>query len=990
MEAPRVRFKVLGPLEVVADGRALPLGGSKQRTLLATLLVHANTPVPGERLCDAVWGENPPASAQANIRSYVAALRRVLNKAAGEDRLSMGHRGYELRVRPDEVDLHRFEDLAERGRAALAAGEHRAAAGHLGRALDLWRGEAFDRVAHHEALHIEAARLEESRLVAFEGYAEARLALGEHLDAVAVLQAQTARYPLRESLWAKLMVAQYRCGRPGDALTSYTLARAALRNELGLEPGAELRRLHRAVLTRDPALGAAPAPVPPARPAPSWRTVSQLPLDTPDFTGRHLVMSRAAALLEPAADAGAAPSPTTTPVVVLTGPSGTGKTALATRLAHLLRHAFPDGQLFLRLDGARGIRRPPGALLSDLLLSLGVAGSSLPEATVDRAAMFRSLLCGRQVLLVLDDARDEAQIRPLLPGSSRSAVLVTSTARLDGLEDAHLVDVPPLDDEEAQALLRRLTDCRRLDAEPAAARRVVTACAGLPLALRVAGARLAAHPRLPLQDLADGLDAARYETPDGHTDEDRTDEQRAVRAAAAVGYQGLGPDAAWAFRALGLLPSPEFPGWVLAALLDEPDTDRWADALLDAHLIQVCAIDAQGQPRYRMHDALHAHAAERALAEEPPAWRRAAVARVLDGWLLRLRTAGDRLVRGGPADIVRGGTVDPFGWLESERTNLVTAVEFAAADSGYGAQAAALAAAMENVCHLRNWWEEWERVARAARDRATADDDPVAAAVAQGSLARAAAARGRVDDAAGRFATAIDALDALGEEHHAALLRVHRSFAVADRGMAELAYRDAESAAAVLERLGDAPGRITALRSLGYALVCRQRDAEAIEAGEAALAAAERLGHPLLLADALQLLAVAEIGHGRFGRAARHLHRALAEYRLLRHRPGEAYTLLTMGRLHVGLGPDQAPRALGPLGEAAAVFTELGELRGEALAHYWLGRTHAALGDPARAAGHFTEALGGFRRLRMPVWRERAQLELDAVQRATVESVTAS
>ncbi|WP_049717619.1 AfsR/SARP family transcriptional regulator [Streptomyces caatingaensis] len=974
MEAPRVRFKVLGPLEVVADGRALPLGGSKQRTLLATLLLHANTPVPGERLCDALWGEHPPASAQANIRNYVAALRRVLNRAAGEERLSMGHRGYELRVHPGELDLDTFEDLTGRGREALAAGEHRAAAARLGQALDLWRGDAFDRVAHHEALHIEAARLEEARLVAFEGHAEARLALGQHLEAVAPLQAQTARHPLRESLWAKLMLAQYRCGRPGDALASYTRARTALRDELGLEPGTELRRLHRAILTRDPALGRTPAPVPPARTAPAWRTVSQLPLDTPDFTGRHLVMSRAAALLEPAAGAAHAPSPATTPVVVLTGPSGTGKTALATRIAHLLRHAFPDGQLFLRLDGARGTRRPPGALLSDLLLSLGVAGSSLPEATVDRAAMFRSLLCGRQVLLVLDDARDAAQIRPLLPGSSRSAVLVTSTTRLDGLDGAHLVDVPPLDDEEAQALLRRLTDCRRLDAEPDATRRLLTACAGLPLALRVAGARLAAHPDLPLAALADALHAARH---DG-----------AVPAAAAAGYQGLGPDAAWAFRALGLLPSPEFPGWVLAALLDEPDTDLLADALLDAHLIQVCAIDAQGQPRYRMHDALHAHAAERALAEEPPAWRRAAVARVLDGWLLRLRTAGDRLVRGGPADLLRGGTVDPFGWLESERTNLVTAVEFAA-DSGYGAQAAALAAAMENVCHLRNWWDEWERVARAARERATADDDPVAAAVAQGSLARAAAARGRVDDAAGRFAAAIDQLDALGEERHAALLRVHRSFALADRGMAELAYEDAASAAAVLERLGDAHGRVTALRSLGYALVCRQREAEAIEAGEAALAAAERLGHPLLLADVLQLLAVAEIGHGRFGRAARHLHRALAEYRLLRHRPGEAYTLLTMGRLHVGLGPDQAPRALGPLGEAVAVFTELGELRGEALAHYWLGRTHAALGDAGRAAGHFGEGLAGFRRLRMPVWTERARLELDAA-RSAVASMSAS
>ncbi|MFI9202246.1 BTAD domain-containing putative transcriptional regulator [Streptomyces sp. NPDC053048] len=982
MELPRVEFKVLGPLEVLAGGHSLPLGGPKQRLLLATLLVNAGTALSADRLCDAIWGAGPPASAQANVRSYVAALRRVLNPAAGDDRLSQGHRGYQLRVEPDELDLRRFEDLAAHGHRALADGELREAACVLGKALDQWRGGAFDGLAHHDALHLEAARLDEARLTALEHYAEARLALGEHRELLGLLSEQAARHPLRESLWAKLMTAQYRSHHPGDALKSYALARTALREELGLEPGDELRHLHRAVLTRDPALGTAP-PVRPTRPVPAWRPVSRLPPDTADFVGRDLLMSRAAALLEPAAApppaSTPATAPTAAPVVVLTGPPGVGKTALATRLAHLLRHSFPDGLLFQRLDGARGTRRPPGAILADLLLSVGVAGSSIPEATVDRAALFRSVLSGRRVLLLLDDAHDEAQIRPLLPGLPGCAVLVTSRQRPAGPPDAHLIDVAPFDDEESLLLLRRTAGHRRLAAEPEATEWVLAGCAGLPLALRVAGAALAARPHWRVSCLAERIADARTEHP-GLTAEDL-----AVQACVTAAYRALAPDAARAFRALGTLPSPEFPEWATAALLGlddaDPTTGALLDALLEAHLVRIDRVDAQGRPRYRMHELPHAHAAGRALAEESPEWRRAAVVRVLDGWLTRIRAAGDQLIRGGTGDAVRGGATDLVGWLEGERAGLVAVVEFAAR-SGFAPQAADLAHAMEEICHLRNWWGEWDRVAQAALDSGTAAGDPVAVAVAQGSLARASAVRGRVDDAVTRWAAAIEELDALGESHHAARLRTHRAFAVADRGMADLAHDDARAAAAAMDRLGDAHGHVLALRSLGYALVALDRQAEAAAALEPALEAAERLGHPLLLADVLQLLAVAELGRGRFGRAARRTQRALAGYRMVRHRPGEAYALLTLGRMHVGLGPDQAPRALAPLGEAAAIFADLGERRGETLTSYWLGRTHAALGDPGRATSHLAAALAGCRGLGMAYWADRARLAISDLARA--------
>ncbi|GGY07641.1 AfsR/SARP family transcriptional regulator [Streptomyces hiroshimensis] len=1008
----RVEFKVLGPLAAVADGRVLPLGGPKQRTLLAMLLVNANTAVSADRLCDAVWGEAPPASAQANLRSYAAVLRKVLSPASGPasgsvpggDRLSQGNGGYCLRVLPGEVDLHRFEVLVARGRVALGAGEHRAAADALREALDLWRGSPFEGVAHHDVLLGEVARLEESRLAAFEDYAEARLALGEPRDLVGLLRAETARHPLRESLWAKLMTAQYRCHHPGDALQSYALARSALRDELGIEPGDELRRLHHAVLTRDPDLGAPPpAPAQPARPADHWQPTVQVPSDDSDFVGRSRLIERVAGLLRPAGRP--ARTPCAVPVAILTGLPGVGKTALATRLAHHLRNEFPDGRLFLHLDGTRGPQRPPGVILADLLLSLGVAGSSIPEATEDRAALYRSLLADRKVLVLLDDARDEAQIRLLLPGTPGSAALVTSRARLAGLTDAHLIDVDPFDDEESQDLLRRIVGPQRLAAEPEATERILAACAGLPLALRVAAARLASRPDWQVRRLADRLADERGVLAE------LTVGDLAVRTCVAASYHGLAPDAARAFRAVGLLPSPEFPGWALSALLDADGSaaagsacgsegrpraagpaagscpsavvaaDRATDALIDANLVQIESPSGHGQPRYRMHDLLHAYAAERADADEPPAWRRAAVARVLDGWLARVRAAGDQLIRRGTGGHRPGEAGDLVGWLESERANLVTAVGFAAG-CGYGAQTAGLAAALEDVCHLRNWWDEWEQIARAALDRATADGDPVAAAVAQGSLARACAVRGRVDDAMTRYAAAIEQLDALGQEHHAARLRIHRSFAIADRGMAGLAHDDAASAAAVMNRLGDKHGQVMALRSLGFALACQEREAEAVDALEPAVATAERLGHPLALADVLQLLAWAEIGHGRAERAARHLHRALAEYRSVRHRPGEAYALLTLGRMHTELGgPGHAAWALAPLDEAASIFTELGERRGEALTSLWLGSTHAALGDTGRAMSRLTAALTGFRSLRMPFWAERAQRELAGLTR---------
>ncbi|KUF16808.1 hypothetical protein AT728_23130 [Streptomyces silvensis] len=700
-----------------------------------------------------------------------------------------------------------------------------------------------------------------------------------------------------------------------------------------------------------------------------------MPTAIPDFVGRAPLLARAAALLTPAHTdvvSYSASTPTAVPTVILTGLPGVGKTAAATHLAHRLRGTFPDGQLYVHHDDGRRARRTSAAVLADLLLSIGVPGSAIPRAQSQRAALFRSKLAGRRVLVVLDNVREVSQVRPLLPGGDGCAVLVTSRARLAALPGAHLLDVEPLDAADGHALLTLIAGARRLAGEPEATEGLLTGCAGLPLALRVAGARLAGHPHRPVRWLADRLADERR----------RLSELRAgdlaVRACVGTAYRGLAPDAARMFRALGLLPTGEVPYWVPAALMSgdtgdgEPDDrlDDVLDTLVDANLIRADRIDTQSRPRYRLHDLLRAYAAERAAEEEPPAQRREMVDRVLDGWLRRVLHAA--------AALAHAGADAQLDWLEYERCGLVATVE-SAARGGHGERASELVRALDDICHLRNWWDDWERMAQAALDRAAADGDLRRVAMAEGSLARAGAGRGRAAEAARWFASAIERSDALGERRLAAYLRVYCSFAIGDRGMAEQARADAAAALSALRALGDLRGTVLAQRSLGSALLSGRREAEAERVLRRALEAAERLGQPLALADVLQTLAVVEIVLGRYDSAARHLDRALPHYREVQHRPGEAYAVITLARLRLTQEPGDPRRAaetLRPLAASAAVFAELGEVRGTALTAYMQGRAYAALGDRGRARGHFDAALASFQVLRMPAWEKRARRRL--------------
>ncbi|MEV0825197.1 AfsR/SARP family transcriptional regulator [Nonomuraea rubra] len=589
-------FKILGPIEVRTSlGRPIALGRRKQRVLLAALLLNTGKAIPSRRMLDWLWGERAPATAESNLYTYISALRKVLGSPS---RIEAGSNGYMLRVTPGEVDVTLFEDLAAQGQLALSAGRHDVALERLTRALCLWRGESvLEELPLPATLRCEAARLERLRATVVDASLEARLALGLHGEVLADLEALTRRDPLNERLRAQLMLALYRCGRRADALTVYQSARMTLAAEIGIDPGPDLVQMHQRILADDPAL--TPPPVVAAR-----RTPAELPIGSAAFTGRTTEISRLRTMLITGSG--------TTAISAITGAAGVGKSALAVHVAHQVAGHFPDGRLYVDLHGSTPGVAPlnPADVLARLLRSLGdgtVAGSGGRFDVDEAAARFRSLTDGRHLLLLLDNARDAAQVRPLLPASPTCRVLVTARRMLTSLDAASHFRLGVMAEDETATLLGRLIGEERVAAEQRAARAIVRLCAGLPLAIRIAAARLIARPGLSLRALAD-----RLAVEDHRLSELQADDQ-AVRAYFMMSYRSLDAESSRLFRLLSLLGGGAISVAAAAALADRPEP-RTAD-LLD-HLAEAQLLESCGHERYRMHDLLCLFARERAREED--------------------------------------------------------------------------------------------------------------------------------------------------------------------------------------------------------------------------------------------------------------------------------------------------------------------------------------------------------------------------------------
>lgn len=597
-------FNVLGPVEVRFDGGRVQFG-RKPAQVLVLLLLHANSWVTLDALVDALWEGSAPVSADRNVKTYVWQLRHRLPAAAGGPRIESRPGGYRIVAEAAELDALAFAALAGEGRQALAGGDPGLARERFAAALRLWRGVPYAELPC-DAARIAAAGLTELRWELLQRLADTLLGLGEHAEAVTLLRPLTAEEPLREAVWTALVRALHRSGRRGEALAAYREARRLLRDELGVDPGAELREAHRQLLA-----GGDPPPSG-LRPAPP-RGTNSLPRAVPDFTGRA---AEQAALRSLAAGAAR-----TVRVALVDGMPGAGKTALAVHVAHQLAGSYPDAQLYVDLRGHSATAPPldPAEALAGLLRTLDGPAAGLPEGLEERAARWRSALADRRVLLVLDDAASAAQVRPLLPGDGRSLVLVTSRARLAGLDGVAGVSLGMLPERDALQLLGTAVGDARVERERAAATEVVRLSAGLPAAIRIIAAWLRRRPAWSVGLLADWL-AADPGRLTGLRAEDRS-----LAALFAGSYERLAPDARRLFRLLGLVGRRDVDAGAVAALagIDAAGAESILEDLLDRHLLV-----QQVPGAYGLHPLLTDYAGQLAAAEEPAAERRAALGRL--------------------------------------------------------------------------------------------------------------------------------------------------------------------------------------------------------------------------------------------------------------------------------------------------------------------------------------------------------------------------
>ncbi|MEQ4205669.1 BTAD domain-containing putative transcriptional regulator [Actinopolymorpha sp. B9G3] len=760
-----MRIRILGPLEVHDGVEWRRLGAAKWRSLLATLTVNTGHPVSIERLIDELWDDQPPRGAVNQIHGYVMRLRRALGDTDSQ-LLRTRSPGYELAAQPGDIDLDRFHDLAQQGAMALAEGDSDRAATLLAEALELWRGPAFADVSATTWLQSEVDRLEEERLGVLESRVEADLLRGRHDELVPELRSLLDEHPLRERLWGQLMLALYRAGRQADALHAYQQLYRTLHAELGIEPGKPLRDLQLRILTSDPDLDhVVPVPPsepersagePPPTPGRSLPLPRQLPADIADFTGRAHALADLDALLAGTSPPGR-PSRKRSAVLIcaIAGSGGVGKTTLAIHWAHRVAVRFPDGQLYVNLRGyAHGAPLEPADVLPRFLRSLGVDAEAIPVDVEEAAGLYRSLLADKRVLVVLDNATSPEQVRPLLPASPHCAVVVTSRSTLAGLvavDGAHSLDIGRLPTADAVVLLGHVLGSERTSREPDATADLAELCAGLPLALRVAAANLAANPHREIADLVSEL---RKDNRLDHLQIDG-DLQSAVRTLFDFSYVKLGAQERACFRLLGVVPGGDFTADAVAALLDT--TRQEAARLLD-HLVDVHLIERRSADRFAFHDLMRHYATERVEQETSEPERDDAVARLLDWYVgqayacvellnpLFLRLPETERTAGHPAN--RSATRTPthpitgprnrsgaLAWLDAERANLVAAAQLSS-ERADDRHAWLLSDALRCYFHLGSQHADWLAVARLGSLAAAANGDLHCQVAAQLSLAQ--------------------------------------------------------------------------------------------------------------------------------------------------------------------------------------------------------------------------------------------------------------
>ncbi len=959
--AEALRFQVLGPVQAWRGGAQLALGSPQQQAVLVALLLGEGRPVTTDDLVDGIWGDRTPPQAVAALRTYVSRLRSVLepNRAArtpSEVLVSMTD-GYALRIPADALDLAVFERRVAEASAARADGGLRPAHDTLVAALDLWRGRPLPGVPGPYA-DAQRTRLAERQLAVAEERCALALEIGLHADVVAELNSLSAAYPLRERLRELLMLALYRSGRQAESLGVYADTRKLLIDELGVEPGGGLSTMHARILAGDPEL-LAPAAAPPkgAEESPAFVPPAQLPADVSDFSGRSKMVGELRDVLR-------AGSGQAVVVTSLAGIGGVGKTTLAVHVAHSLRPDFPDGQLYVDLRGAGASPADPAVVLGDFLHALGAPDA--PDSLDQRAALYRSLLADKRMLILLDNARDAGQLRPLIPGVSGNAVMVTSRSRLAELPGAHLVDIEELTPDEALALFSAIVGAERVGAEPEAALQVVTSCGFLPLAVRIAAARLASRPRWSVSDLARRLADQR----------NRLQELQlgnlAVETTLGLGYAQLRPEEARAFRLLALVDSPDLPLSAVAALLGtaEQEAEDLAEALVEANMLE-CFTPG----RYRYHDLLRLYAQRQNAKLGDVGQQHEALLRLLDLLHATMQNAqrvmepDDRPVEplhraeaAGQAFPDNGTARD---WLRSEVSVLLSAVEVAAS-----APLALLHPALDILQSLVSVAEDPTLVPRilamlrAASASPAAQQDPRALACVHSALGQIHRIGGELAEAEQWFARSLE----LQPADRPTVLRLVTTNALAIvlfmAGRPGEALPFYEQAQEVVRHFDSPISEARLLGNMARAYVGLDRHAEAVEAARAAVAAARAAGNVPCLADTLYQLGVVLRSTGSPGEAAVHLREAHQLYRQQQHPIWEGYSLARLAACLLADGRFAA--AAEAAEESLSIAQEIEAAYCQGMANAALGEALLELGQPSRGLACLQEALTVFTRLGVP------------------------
>lgn len=984
-----MQFQVLGPLAAVHDGpdghdrQQVDVGGFRQQVVLAVLLLEAPRLVAVDALVDAVWPDAPPATARAQVQICISRLRHLIDVGGPAATIVTRPPGYGLELGGATLDLHAFDAAVAEARTATAAGRLESAAELLRGALALWQGPPLAGI-DSAPVRDAATRLAERRLAVLEDWLQLELRLGRHAEVVDAAAAEVDRHPLRERLRGQLMLALYRSGRQAEALQEFQRARRTVVDELGLEPGEELRRLEQAVLRDDPSL----LPPSAATPAPAVAVAAaappvprMLPAPIADFTGREPLLAE---LLERLSGEG---PDGTVPIAVVGGPGGVGKTVLAVQAAHRLAERFPDGQLYATMRGTTVPVRAAQAL-ERFLRALGVPGGQVPEDLDERSELYRASLTGRRVLVVLDDIASVAQVLPLLPPDGGSAVLVTSRRRVTALPGAHRLELGSFPTDDGVDLLERVVGADRVGAEPCAAAELVQRCGHLPLAVRIAAARLAARPHWSLATMVDRLsDEA------GQLDELRH-EDLGVRASLLLAYETLEPSARELLRLLSLVDAPDLGGWAATAVLDVPDrvAQDVLGELVEMHLVDVTLGPSPAATRYSLHDLVRLFARERA-AQEDDAARREDVLRRYLATLLHLLDEAHRRVYGGDFLVVHSAAPrhalgerveeallrEPLGFLTAEHHSLVAAVAQAAA-VGQDALCWDLAVSGVTLYEARAHFDDWRETHAVALEAARSAGDRTGEAAVRYSLGSLGAFEQRFDVAQEQLAAALGLFTELGSDQGVAMVLRNQAFVERMLGDDRLARSHNERALAVFAETGDRVGQAHVLSSLAAMDLDAGDDELALSRLTDAAAICREIANRRVGAQVVHRLGELHLARGHWDTAREAFAQVLDFARETGDPVAEVYGLVGTADALLRQGEHEGVRDA--LDRAGQLAHELGEQRMRVRALGLLSDLALADGEPDAALSAAQEAVRCAQALGVPSVVSAAREQLDGVQSA--------